>query len=152
MRKTDMDTLRAVLYVGLVIGLTACNGNEDQETSGLPLAEDRQAVTQEKKRPVIPMNLSEQIQFAKRDLAERRGIELNSIHVTGARQVNWRSGALGCPKPEVNYTQALVSGVLIHLKVDGEIIAYHASKGGKPFHCPWDRAEVPVYDQDSDLI
>lgn len=152
MRKTGINLLRTAVCVGFVIWQTACNGTGEQVSSRLPQVVDAQAVTPEKNISGTPMNLSEQIQFSKRDLARNRSIELNSIAVTGARQVNWRSGALGCPQPGMNYTQALVPGVLIHLKVDKEIIAYHAMKDGKPFYCPWDRAEAPVYDKDSDLI
>jgi hypothetical protein len=97
------------------------------------------------------MSLSEQIQFAENELAQRLGIAPESITLSEARQVSWRSGAQGCPEPGMNYTQALVPGSLIFLKVGDEIHAYHAKHGGKPFYCPGDRAEQPVFNQGADM-
>jgi len=70
---------------------------------------------------------------------------------TGVVNRDWRSGALGCPEPGMNYTQALVPGALIILAVGKETHGYHAKLGGKPFYCPSERAEEPVYGQDSDM-
>ncbi|MEE8339537.1 MAG: hypothetical protein V3R56_05290 [Xanthomonadales bacterium] len=95
--------------------------------------------------------MSEQIAFSKKELAQRLGIEPDSITLSGARQVNWRSGALGCPEPGMNYTQALMPGALIFLKVGNEVHGYHAKHGGKPFYCPQDRAEQPVFGQGADM-
>jgi len=149
-RKTDVNFLRATVCVGFVIGLAACNGTGEQVSPGISLAEDTQAVTPEKEISTAPMNLNEQIEFSKKELAQRLGIEPESITLSGARQVSWRSGALGCPQPGMNYTQALVPGALIFLKVGNEVHGYHAKQGGKPFHCPRERAEQPVLGQGAD--
>ena len=97
------------------------------------------------------MNLNDQIEFSKIELAQRLGIEPESITLSGAREVNWRSGALGCPKPGMNYTQALVPGVLIILTVGKEAHSYHAKLGGKPFYCPRERAEEPAFEQGANM-
>ncbi len=151
MRKTDVNLLRAAVYVGFVIGLTACNGTEEPVSPGLSLAEDAKAVTLEKSISGTSMNLSEQIKFAKTDLAKRLGIEPEAITLTGARQVNWRSGALGCPEAGMNYTQALVPGILILLKAGDKSFGYHAKSDAKPFYCPRERVEVPASIQAEDL-
>jgi hypothetical protein len=44
----------------------------------------------------------------------------------------------------MNYTQALVPGSLIILKVGEKQFEYHARNGGPPFYCPADRVESPV--------
>lgn len=90
------------------------------------------------------MDLSEQIAFAVRDLAQRLGVQEDSIGTAAVRQVSWRSGALGCPSPGKSYTQALVPGLLILLQVGEEAYGYHAAEGGQPFYCPRERVEVPA--------
>ncbi len=97
------------------------------------------------------MSLNQQISFSKKDLAQRLGIEPDAITLSGARQVNWRSGALGCPAPGMSYTQALVPGILILLKAGDEAFGYHAKSDGKPFYCPRERVEVPASIQTEDL-
>jgi len=87
------------------------------------------------------MNKQEQELFSREDLASRLNIPLEQTSISGAIQVTWRSGALGCPKPGMNYTDALVPGVLIMVKVGNVPYRYHASPGGKPFHCPDSMAE-----------
>ena len=143
-RTMDVNLLRAAVCVGFVIGLTACNGTEEAVSPGRALAEETQVVMPEKKMPGAPMKLSEQIKFSKMDLAKRLGIEPEAITLTGARQVNWRSGALGCPEPGMNYTQALVPGVLILLQVEDKSFDYHAKNDAKPFYCPRERVEAPA--------
>ena len=97
-----------------------------------------------------PMNLNGQIEFSVKDLARRLDVSPESIKVSGARRVTWRSGALGCPEPGKNYTEALVPGSVIYLQVDNAIHAYHGKIGTEPFYCPRERAEQPVLDDDSD--
>ena len=50
------------------------------------------------------MNLNQQLSFSKQDLAGRLGVDIDAIKIKVARQITWRSGALGCPKPGMNYT------------------------------------------------
>jgi len=97
------------------------------------------------------MNLHEQIEFSKKALAQRLDIEPKSITLSEAREVTWRSGALGCPEPGMNYTQALVPGALIFLRAGNEIHRYHAKISAKPFYCPRQRAEQPLSGQGADM-
>jgi len=150
-RKTDVNLVRAAVCAGFVLGLTACDGTGKQVSPGILLAEDAQAVSPAKEISAAPMGQSEQIEFSIMDLAQRLDIEPGSIIVFGARPVNWRSGALGCPETGMNYTQALVPGALIFLKAGDEVHGYHAKQGGKPFYCPRERAEQPVFGQGADM-
>lgn len=138
------------LYKGSVknLGLTlalfgglSCMADQDKTASVEPL---NQSPDQEKAAVIKKMNPNEQIAFSKQELATRLGLELDAIKISGATPVNWRSGALGCPKPGMNYTDVLVPGIWIVLKVDGTIYRYHAATGHEPFYCPDDQAEPPV--------
>ena len=150
-RKTDVNLSRAAACAGFVIGLTACHGTEEQVSPGLSQTEDTGTIVAEMEISPAAMNLNDQIEFSKKELVQRLGIDSESITLSRARQVNWRSGALGCPEPGMNYTQALVPGTLISFKVGNEVHRYHAKHGGKPFYCPRERAELPVLGQGADV-
>lgn len=94
--------------------------------------------------PPTRMNKKEQIEFSRQDLAQRLGLDLEEVKLSGAIQVTWRSGAVGCPQPDGNYIDALVPGVLIMLKVGNKPYRYHALPGTQPFHCPDELAEPPL--------
>lgn len=88
--------------------------------------------------------LNEAIRHARADLAERTGADPAQIEVLEARPVTWPDGSLGCPEPGMMYTQALVEGMLIRLKVHGETHEYHGAAGREPFLCPRERAKPPT--------
>ena len=98
-----------------------------------------------------PLSLNQQILAAREDLAARLGLAPDLVTLSGARPVNWRSGALGCPQPGMSYTDVLVPGALIYLRANGEVYGYHARQGGEPFYCPRERAEKPVFGRGADM-
>ncbi len=69
------------------------------------------------------------------DLANRLGIPGSDIEVVTEKIVTWRDGSLGCPKPGMMYTQALVEGTLIVLRAGGRDYSYHSGAGKPPFYC-----------------
>jgi hypothetical protein len=139
---SDARLLVATLSIGLLVGAAACTHADNQSAPGSAQIESDVV----KK----PMNLKGQIEFSTKDLANRLDVPLNTIRVSGARQVTWRSGALGCPEPGMTYTEALVPGSLIFLQADHTIYAYHGKIGREPFYCPRERAEQPVLDDSQD--
>lgn len=142
MKPADSRLPVAALIVGLLALTTSCT-HVDEPPATKAALEDTTVVK-------MPMNLNGQIAFSIKDLAQRLDVPPDTIKVSGARQVTWRSGALGCPEPGMNYTQALVPGSVIYLQVDNAIHAYHGKIGSEPFYCPRERAEQPVLGDDSD--
>lgn len=69
------------------------------------------------------------------DLLQRTGEERSAINVVSAQAVTWSDGSLGCPKPGVMYTQALVDGFQIIFDVAGERYDYHLSDNGNFVLC-----------------
>jgi hypothetical protein len=127
-----------------VIAIIACTTGEQQAVSGLSPTQDTGTAVPEQGRSVEAMGLETQVEFSRKDLSQRLGIESGAITVYAVSPVSWRSGALGCPEPRMNYTQALVPGSLIFLKVGNETHGYHSKLGGEPFYCPRERAEKPA--------
>jgi hypothetical protein len=136
-RKTSLAT-SLTLAVFTVVNCPANQVEEPAAGSGAMSPEQSRAMVMRK------MTLEEQIEFSKQDLATRLGLATEAIKVSGATSVTWRSGALGCPKPGMNYTDVLVPGIWIVLRVDGTTYRYHAAMGGQPFYCPDDLAQPPV--------
>jgi len=135
---SSTTSLRLIGLFGVLIGICACTNSALPATESLEVSEEVPA----------PMNMSGQIQFARADLAQRLGVDPGEVVLSGAQPVTWRSGALGCPEPGMSYTQALVPGTVIYLKVDTMIHAYHARVAGQPFYCPRERVEPPAADGD----
>ena len=98
------------------------------------------------------ISVGEQIEGAKLDLAARLDIDVDAIIIREARSVQWGSGALGCPKPGMSYTQALVPGVLLKLEAGGTLYRYHGRMNGKLFLCPNDRAQEPAYGPGQEIM
>ncbi len=69
------------------------------------------------------------------DLARRLAVDAAAITVVSSEEVTWRDGSLGCPKPGMNYTQALVDGTRIVLEHGGTRYEYHAGGTNPPFLC-----------------
>lgn len=99
-----------------------------------------------------PLDIDRQVAFAKQELAVRLGIDTADIEVTTVRTVQWRSGAAGCPQPGMNYTMAIVPGVLILLEVGDDAYRYHAGVGREPFFCPAELAEAPAFGQGEEAM
>ena len=69
------------------------------------------------------------------DLSSRLGVPETAIEVVTEENVTWRDGSLGCSKPGMMYTQALVEGALIVLRLEGREYSYHSGAGKPPFYC-----------------
>ena len=69
------------------------------------------------------------------DLATRLDVDPATIEVVAEEAVTWRDGSLGCAKEGFFYTQALVDGSRITLRVDGTDYEYHSGGSQPPFWC-----------------
>lgn len=69
------------------------------------------------------------------DLAAHLGVDPQAVEVVAVEEVTWRDGSLGCAKPGTAYTQALVEGARITLRVDGVEHEYHQGGSGTPVRC-----------------
>ena len=87
---------------------------------------------------------AEMIEAALDDAANRSTTARADIKVLSEEAVTWSDGSLGCPKPGMLYTQALVAGYRIVLQADGQTLNYHAMSRGRPLFCPANRVAPPV--------
>ena len=147
---TKKILLAGSVSVGLIVGLAACDVENNNPVPESSIADSQQEDLSAQASIPAPMNMNGQIAFAKKDLAKRLDVDLDSIKLSSANAVTWRSGALGCPEPGKMYTEALVPGAVIYLQANNMIHAYHAKFAGEPFYCPRERVESPLLEEGVD--
>ena len=81
---------------------------------------------------------------ALRDAAQQTGLKQEALNVLSAAAVTWPDGSLGCPKPGVMYTMALVPGYRIRIQAGERVLDYHASTRGQLLVCPDGRSVDPA--------
>jgi len=88
------------------------------------------------------------IDAALADAVQRTGLKQSELEVLSAEAVTWSDGSIGCPQPGLMYTQALVPGYRVRVRVRAgtETLEYHAGRNGAPTFCPAERVVPPVSD------
>jgi len=66
---------------------------------------------------------------------ERRGAPTSGLEVVKGVAVTWPNGSLGCPKPGMMYTQALVDGYQVVVKAGGTTYDYRFGNTSVPRLC-----------------
>ncbi|MCO5176188.1 MAG: hypothetical protein M9890_04330 [Thermomicrobiales bacterium] len=102
-------------------------------------------------QPIDPW-MKSRVDAARRDLSERAQIQADEIEVVRAERVTWPDGSVGCPRPGMRYTQALVPGCFVQLRAQGRLWNYHGGRG-MPHLCnsPSERLPEDVPGADRDL-
>ncbi|MCL1595519.1 MAG: hypothetical protein M3132_14300 [Actinomycetia bacterium] len=80
-------------------------------------------------------NLASLVALASADLVKRLAATIDDIVVVSAESVVWPDGSLGCPIPDMRYTQVQVEGAKIVLFVDGGLYNYHSGGRRGPLLC-----------------
>lgn len=92
----------------------------------------------------IILSLEQTAQAAQVAYATLNNISVDSVQILEAQEVVWSSGAVGCPRPGLSYTQALIEGYRILVSRGSDQAYYHSSRGQKPFLCPEERRSPPI--------
>jgi hypothetical protein len=79
--------------------------------------------------------LQKQVELAKQDLAGRLSISVDEIVLTDFREITWPDSSLGCPQPDMAYSQVIVDGVSIQLQANDLVYNYHGDGIQPPFLC-----------------
>ena len=69
------------------------------------------------------------------DLASTLGVDPEDVEVVSVEEVTWRDGSRGCAERGVMYTQALVDGSRITLRVGDTTYEYHSGGSRPPALC-----------------
>lgn len=90
-----------------------------------------------------PVETDAPVDEAVADLTERLDAAPDEVEVLRAEAVTWNDGSLGCPEPGKVYTQALVDGYKIVLRVGNRTYPYHSGGGRGPFLCENLQPSIP---------
>jgi hypothetical protein len=136
--------MRKLAVIGLaMVALTACGSAEEPlaqpgSTTSTTAADAGTTTTTEgftlQTVPTSEADLLLLAKAARADLAANLGVPEDEISVTGAAAVAWNDGSMGCPQPDMSYTQALVDGARVTLTHDDVTYTYHQG-GGQLFLC-----------------
>ncbi|MDD5509689.1 MAG: hypothetical protein PHI12_02585 [Dehalococcoidales bacterium] len=63
-------------------------------------------------------------------LAVRLGVAASQIEVFSVEEVMWSNTSLGCPEPDMQYSDVIVPGFRIILKYEGQNYEYHTNNDG----------------------
>ena len=150
-----------LIIISMLAGCTGTTGTEPAQGSNEDFDRDqemerrleaRQGAYKQLPEPVpeetqphilneVPESL---VQSIKEDLAGKLDVSDDTIEVVSATAVNWNDGSLGCARPDQVYTQAIVPGYRVILKVGAKHYDYRAAESGYFFLC-----ELPTLMQPS---
>ena len=140
--------LAVVLSVAL-LGASGCGSTDTPEagTSTSPVASPTAASTQASGTAstmpssgagaTLPADLRSRpaVAAAVADTATREKVATDEVVIAAWSPVTWNDGSIGCPQKDRVYTQALVDGELLLLRVGTGLFQYHASEGGPFAYC-----------------
>ncbi len=75
------------------------------------------------------------VDLAIKDLASRLKAPVSQIEMLRFETVTWPDSSLGCPQPDMLYSQAQVEGYCIRLRHNGKVYEYHGCEDRAPFFC-----------------
>ncbi len=108
---------------------------EDPASSGLVDPGDTPLGADDSDSLVPEGDLPPGVAVATEDLARYLGVAIDVVDWVSFEEVLWPDASLGCPQPDMSYSQAVVAGSLIVFEVDGDVYEYHAAQGTDPFLC-----------------
>lgn len=83
----------------------------------------------------VPGAESADVRTAVSDLASTLGVDQAEVEVVAVEEVTWRDGSRGCAQRGVMYTQALIDGSRITLRVGDTTYEYHSGGSQPPALC-----------------
>ena len=88
----------------------------------------------------LPIDLVDSLErklviLAQEDLADRYGLDLKDIQLVSIEPVTWPDSSLGCPQPNMFYTQVLSPGYRIIFETGEKIYSYHTDKNAEIIFC-----------------
>jgi hypothetical protein len=128
----NMRWAGTILYVLIWTALVSCRAAPAGEASSTGGPSQRPDTASD--APLGP-NARKMLELATQHLASRLDVNPEEISAISIRQVEWRDGALGCPKPAVDYIQQRTPGYRIWLGARGEMHEYHTDSTSRVVTC-----------------
>jgi hypothetical protein len=127
-----MNLIRPLAVASICIALVAyANGasNQPPTPSAQPTSAEDSTMAHDR---TVPASLLEKVL---EDAQKRTGASRSQIQIISTEKITWNDGALGCPQPGRMYTQALVPGYRIRVRIVDQTLDYHAAETGRFVLC-----------------
>ena len=137
-------TLAVALLAATACGSGAKDGGTSSAARTTPSATASSAMTPTTPAPppsgggaALPDDLRARsaVAAAIADVARRERVDPSQVAVAAWSPVTWTDGSLGCPEKGTSYSQSLVDGELLMLRVDSGLFQYHAGGDGRFTYC-----------------
>ena len=89
----------------------------------------------------IPENLLRQMT---EQVSQESGLNTDQVNLVRAQKATWRDGSMGCPQPNLMYTQALVEGYWVIMIAGNEEYDFRATTNGKFLRCQGQTRQAPI--------
>ncbi len=83
----------------------------------------------------VPSGSADLVVIAVGDLARRLSVHASLIAVSKVEPVDWPDSSLGCPQPDMLYTQVVTPGYRIVLSAQAQAYEYHSDKVSQVVSC-----------------
>ena len=80
--------------------------------------------------PGIPDEIKKPFALISTDLEKRSSLPASAFQITGYTQETFPDSALGCPDPNMMYTQVLTPGYSIQVSAGGKVYDYRTNLAG----------------------
>jgi hypothetical protein len=137
-------TLAVALLAATACGAAEPDGGTSSGTRTTPNATASSAMTPTTPGPTasgggaaLPVDLRTRpaVAAAIADAARRERVDPSQVAVAAWSPVTWDDGSIGCPQKGRAYTQALVEGELLLLRVGTGLLQYNATGDGPFAYC-----------------
>lgn len=139
-----LNTLARILVVtaACAVPLVACAAETPRQPKGVGIAPPAR-IPDVVQTPGVPpgnaVTLAELPRELRRvvvaDAARRFGVTESGVVLTRAERVTWNDGALGCPQPDMSYSQALVPGYRVVARTAERELTYHTDEARGAIAC-----------------
>jgi hypothetical protein len=110
--------------------ITSSSTTRDETSTPSAPANEPEGVVTQMNPSATPFasGLENLIEKAKDDLAQRLDIPITQISLVEATAVEWSDSSLGCPQPDMFYTQVITPGYRILFDFNGQQYEYHSNR------------------------
>ncbi|MFW6068131.1 MAG: hypothetical protein ACOC9E_00970 [Chloroflexota bacterium] len=137
--------------------VTPATVDMDDVTEDVSEQEMTREMPEELPAPGIPDPEAYMTEQARLVLADRLGVDVETISVVSVEAREWSDAALGCPEPGQMYAQVLTPGFQITLAVDDDTYTYHSDRNSALVLCgadgqPLERSEISGAGEDAHAL
>lgn len=143
MNRPQFNWPRSLLWLAIAGTLLGCDSTEERRTRLPPPTLDPpvRASTMPQTPNPVPTSVMNRILD---EVAELSGMARQDIELERAQEATWGDTSLGCPQPNVNYLQRVVSGFWVVLHAGKQEFDYRVDHNMRLHRCTGATRQAPI--------